>query len=85
MVFLFCVGSRSVGVLVLEEEDEKGLDLGVASIYITVIAWTMVGIGALYFLMVSEPRCFDASEFSIDVCRLFFPAPLDTLCCGRAG
>lgn len=45
----------SVGVLVLEEEDEKGLDLGMASIYITVIAWTMVGIGALYFLMV---RCY---------------------------
>lgn len=48
-----CLVVCSVGVLVLEEEDEKGLDLGMASIYITVIAWTMVGIGALYFLMVS--------------------------------
>lgn len=43
----------SVGVLVLEEEDEKGLDLGGFGIYITVIAWIMVGIGALYFLLVS--------------------------------
>lgn len=39
-------------MLVLEEDDEKDLDLGVASIYITAIAWTMVGIGALYFVMV---------------------------------
>lgn len=44
----------SVGVLVLEEEDEKGLDLGAYAIYITVIAWIMVGIGALYFLLVRE-------------------------------
>lgn len=44
---------RSVGVLVLEEEDEKGLDLGGFGLYITIIAWIMVGIGALYFLLVS--------------------------------
>lgn len=40
-------------MLVLEEEDEKGLDLGGFGVYITVIAWIMVGIGALYFLLVS--------------------------------
>ncbi|CAN0089687.1 unnamed protein product [Ectocarpus sp. 12 AP-2014] len=40
-----------VGVLVLEEEDEKGLDLGGFGLYITIIAWIMVGIGALYFLL----------------------------------
>lgn len=42
----------SVGVLVLEEEDEKDLDLGVYGIYVTVVAWIMVGIGSVYFLMV---------------------------------
>lgn len=54
---LLCISLRtnviSVGVLVLEEEDEKGLDLGGFGIYITVVAWIMVGIGALYFLLVS--------------------------------
>ncbi len=44
----------SVGVLVLEEEDEKGLDLGGFGIYISVVAWVMVGIGCLYFLLVSS-------------------------------
>lgn len=44
----------SIGVLVLEEEDEKGLDLGLFAVYITVIAWVMVAIGALYFVMVSK-------------------------------
>lgn len=47
----------SIGVLVLEEEDEEGLDLGVYAIYIEIIAWTMVGIGGLYFIMVSH-SCF---------------------------
>lgn len=55
----------SVGVLVLEEEDEKGLDLGGFGVYITVVAWIMVCIGALYFLLVSLlPRL--SSLVSID-------------------
>lgn len=36
----------------MEEEDEKDLDLGVYGIYVTVVAWVMVGIGTVYFLMV---------------------------------
>lgn len=44
--------SVSVGVLALEEENEKGLDLGVTGPYIALIAWAMVGIGVLYFVMV---------------------------------
>ncbi|CAM9360624.1 unnamed protein product [Choristocarpus tenellus] len=40
-----------VGLLTLEEENEKGLDEGSASMYVTVIGWIMVAIGVLYFLM----------------------------------
>lgn len=57
-----------MGVLVLEEEDEKNLDLGMAGIYITVIAWTMVGIGALYFLMVSGP-CVSSFRLRFFLCQ----------------
>ena len=52
-MFFFPTILISVGVLVLEEEDEKGLDLGGFGVYITVVAWIMVCIGALYFLLVS--------------------------------
>lgn len=64
------IGCRlhSVGVLVLEEEDEKGLDLGGFGLYITIIAWIMVGIGALYFLLVSASTCGVAYTSDLHVC-----------------
>ncbi|CAM9894832.1 unnamed protein product [Discosporangium mesarthrocarpum] len=41
-----------VGLLTLEEENEKGLELGSAASFVTVIGWIMVSVGVLYFLMV---------------------------------
>ena len=55
----------SVGVLVLEEEDEEGVDLGQYAIYMTIVAWAMVGIGVLYFLMVSHISASEARDKGI--------------------
>ena len=57
-----------MGVLVLEEEDEKGLDLGVYGIYVTVVAWIMVGIGCLYFLMVRSRITVAPHQTSPPIC-----------------
>lgn len=54
----------------MEEEDEKGLDLGVYGIYVTVVAWIMVGIGCVYFLMVRKRVAVAPRQTSLHNCFL---------------
>jgi hypothetical protein len=43
----------SIGLLTLEEENEVGVPRGAVDVFIWLISWMIVFIGALYFIMVS--------------------------------
>lgn len=48
----------SVGLLMMEEQEEKSFDQSWVFLYIQIVSLILIAIGCLYFLMVCPLQCY---------------------------